>query len=79
MASWAGVTPFSAASALQRLDQLLVLLAVLAGEARKVRAEVALARRLRAAEQAAREHAVGGDADAELARAAGRSSPRGRG
>ena len=76
IASCAGVTPFSAASFCERVDQPLVALAVLAGEARQVRAEVARRRRLRAAEQAARQHAVGGDADAELGEHAGRSRLR---
>ena len=51
---------------LQRVDQPLIALAVLAGEARQVRAEVAARRRLRAAEQPARQHAVRGDADVQL-------------
>ena len=66
IASCEGVTPFSAASRASAATSAVVALAVLAGEARQVGAEVARARRPRAAQQAAREDAVGGDADAEL-------------
>ena len=50
----------------KRVDETLVLLEVLAREARQMGAKVAWGVRLRATQQPAGQHTVGGDADAEF-------------